>query len=84
MIGPPIEPLANPNGNRATLKLEVGKEKIPVSLVHSGNTIVEARPEQDPLEEAMNITWNTVVAFYPGVYRGVIYIFAGKAVNVEI
>ena len=24
---------------------------------------------------------NTAVAFYPGVYRGVIYISAGKAVN---
>ena len=27
---------------------------------------------------------NTAVAFYPGVYRGVIYIFAEKAVNEEI
>ena len=27
---------------------------------------------------------NTGVAFYPGVYRGVIYISAGKAVNEEI
>ena len=27
---------------------------------------------------------NTVVAFYLGVYRGVIYISAGKAVNEEI
>ena len=27
---------------------------------------------------------NTVVAFYPGVYRGVIYISAGKAVSEEI
>ena len=26
---------------------------------------------------------NTVVAFYPGVYRGVIYISAGKAVMKE-
>ena len=24
---------------------------------------------------------NTAIAFYPGVYRGVIYISAGKAVN---
>jgi len=31
----------------------VGREVIPVSLVHSCNTIAEARPEQDPLEEAM-------------------------------
>ena len=29
-------------------------------------------------------TQNTVVAFYPGVYRGVIYISAGKAVSEEI
>ena len=27
---------------------------------------------------------NTDVAFYPGVYRGVIYISAGKAVSEEI
>ena len=27
---------------------------------------------------------NTAVAFYPGVYRGVIYIFAGKAVSEKI
>ena len=27
---------------------------------------------------------NTVVAFYPGVYQGFIYISAGKAVNEEI
>ena len=27
---------------------------------------------------------NTAVAFYPGVYRGVIYISAGKVVNEEI
>jgi len=28
--------------------------------------------------------WNTVVAFYPGVYRGIIYISAEKAVMEEI
>ena len=27
---------------------------------------------------------NTAVAFYPGIYRGVIYISAGKAVSEEI
>ena len=42
LIGWPIEPLV--------------KEKISVSLVHSCNTIAEARPEQDPLEEAVNIS----------------------------
>ena len=56
LIRQPIEPLVNPNGDRATLEVKVGKEKIPVSLVHSCNTIAEARPEQDPLEEAVNIS----------------------------
>ena len=56
LIGWPIEPLVNPNGDRATLEIKVGKEKIPVSLVRSCNTIAEARPEQDPLEEAVNIS----------------------------
>ena len=56
LIGRPIEPLVNPNGDRATLQIKVGKEKIPVSLVHSCNTIAEARPEQDPLEEVVNIS----------------------------
>ena len=56
LIGRPIEPLVNPNGDRATLEVKVGKEKISVSLVHSCNTIAEARPEQDPLEEAVNIS----------------------------
>ena len=51
-----IEPLVNPNGDRATLEIKVGKEKIPVSLVRSCNTIAEARSEQDPLEEAVNIS----------------------------
>jgi hypothetical protein len=46
LIGQPIEPLVNPNGDRATLEDKVGKEK--VSLVRSCNTIAEARPEQDP------------------------------------
>ena len=31
-------------------------EEVPVSLVRSCNTIVEARSEQDPLEEAVNIS----------------------------
>ena len=56
MVGQPIEPLVNPNGDRATLEVKVGKERIPISLVHSCNTIAEARPEQDPLEEAVNIS----------------------------
>ena len=51
LIGQPIEPLVNPNGDRATLEVKVGKRRVPVSLVHSCNTIAEARPEQDPLEE---------------------------------
>jgi len=33
LIGQPIEPLVNPNGDRATLEIKVGKEKILVSLV---------------------------------------------------
>ena len=56
MIGQPIEPLVNPNGDRATLKVKVGKGRVPVSLVRSRNTISEARPEQDPLEKAVNIS----------------------------
>ena len=48
--------IVNPNGDRATLKVKVGKEKIQISLVRSCNTIAEARPEQDPLEEAVNIS----------------------------
>jgi len=55
LIGQPIEPLVNPNGDRATLEVKVGKEKVPVSLVRSCNTIAEARPEQDPLEDAVNV-----------------------------
>ena len=53
LVGRPIEPLVNPNRDRATLEIKVGREIIPVSLVHSCNTIAEARPEQDPLEEAV-------------------------------
>ena len=45
LIGRPIEPLVNPNRDRATLDVKVGKETIPVSLVRSCNTIAEARPE---------------------------------------
>ena len=56
MIGQPIEPLVNPNGDPATLVVKVGKERVPVSLVHSCNTIAEARSEQDPLEDAVNIS----------------------------
>ena len=56
LISQPIEPLVNPNGDRATLEVKVGKERIPISLVRSCNTIAEARPEQDPLEEAVNIS----------------------------
>ena len=55
MIGWPIEPLVNPNRDRTALEVKVGKERIPVSLVRSCNTIAEARPEQDPLEETVNI-----------------------------
>jgi len=53
LVGRPIESLVNPNRDRATLEVKVGREVILVSLVRSCNTIVEARPEQDPLEEAM-------------------------------
>ena len=53
LIGRPIEPLVNPNRDREILEVKIGKETIPVSLVHSCNTIVEVRPEQDPLEEAV-------------------------------
>jgi len=56
LVGKPIEPLVNPNVDRATLEVKVGKERIPVSLVRSCNTIAEARLEQDPLEEAVNIS----------------------------
>ena len=53
MVGRPIEPLVNPNRDRATLEVKVGREVILVSLVHSCNTIAEARPEQDQFEEAV-------------------------------
>ena len=53
LVGRPINPLVNPNRDRATLEVKVGREIIPVSLVRSYNTIAEARPEQDPLEEAV-------------------------------
>ena len=56
LIGQPIEPLVNPNGDRSTLEVKVGKEKVPINLVRSCNTIIEARLEQDPLEEAVNIS----------------------------
>ena len=51
LVGRPI--VANPNRDRAMLEVKVGREIIPVSLVRSCNTIAKARPEQDPLEEAM-------------------------------
>ena len=38
------------------LEVKVGKEKVLVSLVRSCNTIAEARLEQDPLEDALNIS----------------------------
>ena len=53
IVGRPIEPLINPNRDRATLEVKVGREIIPVSLVRSCNTIAKARPEQDLLEEAV-------------------------------
>ena len=53
LIGRPIEPLVNPNKDRAILEVKVGRDIIPVSLVRSCNTIAEARPEQDQFEEAM-------------------------------
>ena len=56
LISQPIEPLVNPNGDRATLEVKVGKEKLPISLVCSCNTIAEARPEQDPLEDVVNVS----------------------------
>ena len=56
LIGQLIESLVNPNGDQATLEVKIGKEKIPVSLIRSCNTIAEAKPEQDPLEDAVNIS----------------------------
>ena len=50
LVGRPIEPLGNPNRDRATLEVEVGRGIIMVSIIRSCNTIAEARPEQDPLE----------------------------------
>jgi hypothetical protein len=55
LIGQPIQPLVNPNRDWAILEVKVGKDKILVSLVSSCNTIAEARPQQDLVEEAMNI-----------------------------
>ena len=55
LIGRPIEALVDPNRDRATREVKVGKEIIPTSLVHSCNTIAEARPEQDPVEELVCI-----------------------------
>ena len=53
LVERPIEPLINHNRDRAMLEVKVGREIIPVSLVRSYNTIAEARPDQDPLEEAV-------------------------------
>jgi hypothetical protein len=44
LIAQPIEPLVNPNKDRASLEVKVGKDRILVSLVCSCNTIEEARP----------------------------------------
>ena len=55
LVGRPIEPLGNPNRDRATLEVKVGRDIIPASLVCSCNTIAEARLEQDPLEESVCI-----------------------------
>src|SRR4029078_6683378 len=41
LIGDPIEPIVQQNGDRATLEVKVGTEKVPVSLVCSCNTIAE-------------------------------------------
>ena len=56
LIGQPIEPIVNLNRDRATLEVKVGIEKVPVSLVRSCNTAAEARSEQDPLEDVVNIS----------------------------
>ena len=56
LIGQPIEPLVNPNQNRATLQLKVGKEYVQVSLTRAVNAISEATPEQDPVEEIVRST----------------------------
>ena len=53
LVGRPIEPLVNLNRDRATLEVKVGREVTLVSLVRPCNTIAEARPEQDPLKEAV-------------------------------
>ena len=53
LVRRPIEPLANPNKDRAMLEVKVGREIIPVILVRYCNTIAEARPEQDPIKEAV-------------------------------
>jgi len=42
LVERPIVPLTNPNRDRATLEVKVGREIIPVSLVCSCNTIAEA------------------------------------------
>ena len=55
LVGRPIEPLINPSRDRATLEVKVGREVIPVNLVRPCNTIAYARPEQDPLQEAVCI-----------------------------
>jgi hypothetical protein len=55
LIGQPIEHLVNPNHDRATVQLRVGKEYVPISLVRSLNTMAEARSEQDLVEEVLSI-----------------------------
>jgi hypothetical protein len=44
LIAQPIEPLVKPNRDQASLEVKVGKDRIPVSLVRSCDTIAEARP----------------------------------------
>ena len=56
LIGQPIEPLVNPNQDRAVLQFKVGKEIVPVSLTRAVNTISEATPEKDPVEEVVSST----------------------------
>ena len=53
LIERPIEPRVHPNRDWATLEVKVGNETISVSQVSSCNTIAEARPEQNPVEEAV-------------------------------
>ena len=75
-----------------TLLLGARQEEEPARL-----TVHQLRKEKEGLLAPTNVTsddarrrqfgvavFHDAVAFYPGVYRGVIYISAGKAVNEEI